>query len=197
MENQAYTPTQIKHLLSTMKIVIDTREQVNYHITDYFDARLIDYTSKKLDYGDYSIMLPSCMEFGITEDIYFTDKIVIERKNSLMELSNNLGNERERFKRELERAKGATFIIMIEDGSYEDIIFGRYSKDKYAVKSKFNEKSFIASLATFRARYGIHVDYVNKKSAGNFIYFILRSWLKCYLKGDLHGSTLPMPHLPE
>jgi len=197
IEKPNYTTKQIDLLLSKMKIVIDTREQVNYHITDYFDAKLVDYVSQKLDYGDYSLCIPAHPELGIEEDIYFTDKIVIERKNSLMEISNNLGNERERFERELARSKGSTFIIMIEDGCYEDILFERYSKDRYAIKSNFNPKAFIATLATFRARYGIHVDYVNKKSAGNFIYHILKYWLRCYLKGELQHDAVRVSDLSE
>ena len=201
MREQKYTHKQIDKLLSKLVILIDTREQSNFHITNYFETRKdgkIPYISKKLDYGDYSIMLPACEELGIMEDEYFTDRVVIERKNSLMELSNNLGNDRERFERELERSKGATFVLMVEDGSYKDIVNGRYSNDEFAIESKFKPLSFVATLATYRARHGIFVDYVNKSYAGNFIYYLLYYWLRCYLKGEINGNgTLSMLDLQE
>lgn len=184
-----YTPKQVEKLLNSMVILVDTREQSNFFITDYFDRKAdgaIPYKSHTLKFGDYSFMLPSCVELGRMEDEYFTNRIVIERKNSLLELSNNLGNDRERFERELSRAKEvkATFSLMIEDGSYSDILFHQYGGE-YDNLSKFLPKPFIATLATFRARYSIHVDYVKKNCAGNFMYYLFYYWLRCYLKGEL------------
>jgi ERCC4-type nuclease len=163
-----------------MVIVIDSREQVNYWITDYFDARLIEYESKiKLDYGDYSFKLKACPEYGITEDIYFTDKIVIERKNSLEELSSNLSKGRERFKRELERAKGAKFILLIEGACYDKIVSHDYDTD-------LNPKSFVGTLAAFKNRYGISVEYVrSNKYSGNFMMVEFKAYLREWLKNEL------------
>ena len=169
------SPKQINHLLTQMTIIIDSREQVNDWITDYLDARLIPYISKKLDYGDYSIMLPKCEEYGIAEDIYFTDKLVIERKNSLEELCNNLTKDRNRFVRELERAKGCKFVLMIESSSYADIVYHRYA-------SEFKPQSFVATLATYQARYGIEVCYVDRKCSGNYILNIFKYYLREWLK---------------
>jgi ERCC4-type nuclease len=169
------SPKQTDYLLSTMRIVIDTREQVNHWITDYFDARLIPYESKKLNYGDYSMMLPKCEEYGIAKDVYFTDNIVIERKNSLDELSNNLTKDRDRFVRELERAKGAKFILLIESATYADIVYHKYT-------SEFKPQSFIATLASCQARYGIEVVFIDRKCSGNYVVnlfkYYLREWFK-------------------
>jgi hypothetical protein len=58
MNKQQYTPAQIKTLVSTLKICIDSREQVNYWITDYFDAKGIGYVADvAMPFGDYSIIL--------------------------------------------------------------------------------------------------------------------------------------------
>jgi ERCC4-type nuclease len=167
---------QIEYLLSQMVIIIDSREQVNHWITDYLDARWIPYISNKLNYGDYSFFLPADKELGIMEDVYFTDKLVIERKNSLDELCNNLTKDRDRFERELERARGCKFVLMIESSSYADIVYHRYA-------SEFKPQSFVATLATYQARYGIEVAYVDRKCSGNYIVNLFKYYLREWLKG--------------
>lgn len=44
-------------LISSMVILVDTREKVNDHILEYFDKKSITYKKKALDYGDYSLSL--------------------------------------------------------------------------------------------------------------------------------------------
>ena len=171
------TDKQIEILLSSMKIVIDSREKKTSHITDYFDIRKIEYVGKKLDYGDYSFYLPADKEYGIMEDVYFTDKIVIERKNSLEELCNNLTKDRDRFVRELERARGCKFILMIESASYHDIVYHRYA-------SEFKPQSFVATLATYQARYNIEIAYVDRKCSGNYLLNIFKYYLREWLKNE-------------
>ena len=82
-----YTDKEIETLLKTMIVLVDTREQENSHILNYFDKKKIKYMVQKLDVGDYSFMLPKNPDMGIDNDIYFTNKIVIERKGSLDELA--------------------------------------------------------------------------------------------------------------
>ena len=53
-----YTDKEMEELISSMTILVDTREQVNNHITDYFDRKKINYKKKALNYGDYSSMIP-------------------------------------------------------------------------------------------------------------------------------------------
>jgi len=45
-----------------------------------FDMKRIPYISKALSYGDYSCFLPACPEYGINRDLYFTNRLAIERK---------------------------------------------------------------------------------------------------------------------
>ena len=61
----------MEELISSMVILVDTREKVNTHITDYFDKKNIKYKKKALDYGDYSFMLPANESLGIPRDLYF------------------------------------------------------------------------------------------------------------------------------
>ena len=77
-------------MISSIIILVDTREKVNTHITDYFDRKCITYKKKALDYGDYSFMLPANEKLSIPRDLYFNTTCVIERKASLEEISNNL-----------------------------------------------------------------------------------------------------------
>ena len=49
----------MEELISSMTILVDTREQKNNHITDYFDRKKINYKRKALNYGDYSFMIPA------------------------------------------------------------------------------------------------------------------------------------------
>jgi ERCC4-type nuclease len=161
--------------MDNIVIIVDSREKKWLHIKEFFKKWNIDYEVKKLDYGDYSFKLPACTEYGIAEDIYFTEIIVIERKANLLELSNNLSKERKRFERELERARGSKFMLLIENATYQDIVYHHYA-------SEFKPQSFVATLATYQARYGIEIAYVDQKCSGNFILnlfkYHLREWLK-------------------
>lgn len=173
------TDTQIKKALENIVIIIDTRENVNQHITNYFNSKGIKYLYQKLDFGDYSAVLQPFPELGIDKDIEFFDKIAIERKNSLKEISTNISKERDRFVRELERSEGSRFIIMVEESQgYEKIINHQYD-------SELTEKSFLGTLFTFGHRYGIDVNFIEKRYAGLFIYWQLFYFVRNYLKGGI------------
>ncbi len=171
------TDKRIKELLRNMQIICDTRENENLHITDYFDKYGIKYVEQKLDFGDYSFIAPPIPEIRFNEPASFENRIVIERKSGLTELSGNLAQQRERFEAELIRAKNkkAKLILMVEDGSYEKIMRHDYRTD-------FNERSYIASLFSFQARYEIEVQFIPAKLAGWFIfntfYYYFRNELK-------------------
>lgn len=158
-----FTDKEIKDLLKSMVVLVDTREQANEHVRSYFEQKKIPYESHALGYGDYSCYLPKNEELGIMRDVYFTDAVVIERKASLDELAVNLSQERKRFENELIRSTGTKIYLMVENGSYGGIVRSEY-------RSKYNPKSYIGTLATFSARYGLDVNFVEKEMAGNFIY---------------------------
>lgn len=168
------TDKQIQSILSRMIIIVDTREQQNSHITDYFDKRGIHYIKNKLDYGDYSFIVGHSSGVSGKD---FAKEIVIERKNSLDELSGNIAQARERFERELQRSKvdNAKLILMVENGTYMKILEHKYRTD-------LNEKSYLASLFSFKARYGIEVEFIESKLSGWFIYNTCKYHLREYLK---------------
>jgi len=170
-----YTDAELKRLLKSLALIIDTREKANGHITGYFQQKGIPFISQALPFGDYSYMLPACPELGLVRDMHFTGAAVIERKNGLEELSGNLAQHRERFENEFLRAGGCDVTLMIEGGSYADIAAHRY-------RTELSEKAFLASLMTFEARYGIRTAFVPAELAGRYIYsrfyYHLREFLK-------------------
>lgn len=169
-----YSDKEIKELLKSMIILVDSREQDNKHLTEYFDKKKIPYRVEKLDFADYSFCLPKNEGLGILRDLYFTDKISVERKNSLEELSGNLTNDRLRLESEFIRAKGKVHLL-IEGASYEDILNHNY-------KTEYVPQSFVASLHSFADRYNFNIQFIkDKKYSAQFIYFTfyyhLRNWL--------------------
>jgi len=169
-----YTDAEIKKLLQSLTIVIDTREQKNKTIIDYFEAKKIPYITQKMDFCDYTAFFPANSELGIIRDTYID--CFLERKGSLEELSGNLCNDRTRLESEFLRAKGKRLIMMVEEtAGLEKIIEHKY-------KTEYNEKSFLASIFSFAHRYGIDIHFVAQKYAGMFIfmqmYYAARELLK-------------------
>ena len=157
--NYYFTDTEQKKILSSLRVLIDTREQANDHLISYFDQKRIFWKEKKLDYGDYSFMIPALPEMGIMRDISFTSKIAIERKSGLDELASNLTHGRAAFEAELIRANSCKMFLVIESGSWADILAGNY-------RNRYNEKSYFASLMAFIHRYGIQIIFTTKENAG-------------------------------
>jgi hypothetical protein len=172
--NIRFKDGELKELLKTMVVVIDTREQENTHIIDYLNSKKIPYIVQKLNYGDYTCMIPKNEACGIQRDIYLDNNIVLGRKASLEELSGNFTKERSRIEEEFTRAKGKV-VLMIENASYEDIINHNYN-------THYEPKSFIATIKTFEARYNIQTSFIKKTYAGNFIYFTLAYHAREFLK---------------
>lgn len=169
-----YTDKELNDLLKSMVILIDSREQVNKHLTDYWDSKKIPYMKMKLDFADYSCMIPSNPELGIVRDLYFNDVVSVERKNSLEEISSCFTTTRTAFESEFIRSKG-NIHLLIERASYEDIINHNY-------KTEYKPVSFIASLHSFVDRYNLNLTFMkDNKYSGYFIYMTFKYALRNYL----------------
>lgn len=169
------TDANIKKIFTNYTyIIIDTREK-KMHIKEMFDALGTHYERGKLSYGDYGIKIVPNDILGNTEDIIF--KVAVERKNGLDEISNNLAKEKDRFHREMQRAKdeGAEMVIMIEDCTYLDIATHNYS-------SKLSPKSFMGLLHSITAKYGFQFVFVPKTISSLFVYNYLKYFVRNYLK---------------
>ncbi len=112
-----------------------------------------------LTLGDYSIL-------------GFENKVAVERK-SLADLVGCLGRDRERFERELQRARGLdAFAVVVED-SFLSLAKGEY-------RSQLNAHSACQSVASFMARYGIPFLFAGSRTAAEYGTF---SFLRQYLNG--------------
>ena len=171
-----YTPKEIDAVLKSMVIVVDTREQKNKHITDYFDAQKITYMKRALATGDYSAFIPRNDDLGITRDIHL--QASIERKNSIDELAQSI-TDRSRFENELIRASRSHFIMIVEDrDGYMNLLSHKY-------RSQYSPKALLGSIKAFEIRYGFTTIFLDKALTGNYINYHLRGLVQEYLKNGL------------
>lgn len=172
-----YTKTEQEKLLKSMTILVDTREHTgkNDHILNYFDSKGVAWKKHKLDYGDYSFMVPVNEELKIPKDLYFDKEICVERKKDLDEITGNLIKDRERLKREFTLAP-QTKVLLIENATFADMVNGKYL-------AHYDPKAFYASLFSFWHEYNLPVifmpdaDYTGMFIRGYFQYY-LRSIIK-------------------
>ena len=166
-----YTDKEKQQLIDSMVMLVDTREKKNQDILAFWDKKGIKYKTKKLDYCDYSFMIPANDDLNIPRDIYFDKRIAIERKGSLEEISGNLTNGRDRFEKELSLAPERK-LLLIENGSFEDIATGNYN-------TQYNKKSFMAGLFTFFFRYNLPIMFMpNSNCTGIFIKLYFEYYFK-------------------
>lgn len=142
--------------LKKVTIIIDSREKSVKHITNVFDQMNIKYKIQKLDIGDYSFLF----EHYDSNEI---SKCIIERKNSLDELSQNFTVNRERFNKEFQKLTSDNKChLLIENNSLNDLIAGKYT-------SQISRNSFLASLLSFEYRYNINVHFIKKNYTAFYI----------------------------
>ena len=159
-----WTDKDLADALKEVRIIVDTREQVNSHVTDYFTDHKVNWFNRKLDIGDYSAQLG---------DETFEKSVVIERKHNLDELCGNMTADRDRFEREFLRAKayGTKVFLIIEENSWDDVFLGNY-------RSKLTPKALLASLLSWQARFNITILFANKKNTGALIHGIIYYWIR-------------------
>lgn len=167
----------IEKLIKQIVILVDTREQENGHIMDYFNKKGIKWRNKALETFDYTCELLKNEELGLPYDITLEREIGIERKNSLSELAGNFTHERNAFEEKWQKAKETTknLYLMVEGGSWKDIHEGNY-------RSNFSGKSFYNSLISWRTKYGFDIDFVKPERSGEHIIRLLQDKLKKILE---------------
>lgn len=169
-----YTEKEIKRLLSTIEILVDSREKQWEHIKKAYDNQNIKYRVQKLDFADYSFLIPVNEDLDINKDIYFTNHISVERKSSLDELAGNFTKNRTRFQKEFERHEGL-MVLMIEGDGYSDIC-------KHNYKSQLKPLSYIASLHSWQHRYNVPFIFIDKQYSAQFIYYTFYYWLRIFME---------------
>lgn len=147
--------TETMEILETFELIVDTREQRTSRAKRRFASFTVPYRHAVMSYGDYcaDLVLPSGGRL-YEGDSAISAKCAIERKMSLDELAGNLTRDRDRFRREFERAQeaGATIYLLVEDGSWDKILRHEY-------RSRFAPEAFFASLTAWQARYDLRIIF--------------------------------------
>lgn len=170
---------EIESVLQSFTILADTREQDTERSRRRLAAMGTNIERCALGYGDYA----ATVRIG---DVWVADpgspRCVIERKMDLDELAMCLTRERERFRREFQRAKhaGATVYLLVENGSFEALLAGRY-------RSRFHPKAYLASLCAWIVRYGLHLVFCDELTTPILIREILYRDMKERLMNGEYG----------
>jgi len=168
-----YSEKELKEILDTLEIMVDTREQKNQHVLDYFRKKNVPFRLRKIDTADYSAVIPKNPEMGITRDVYLSAGI--ERKNGVDELVQSI-KDRTRFENELIRASKYPFVLYVEDlDGYLKILKGEY-------RSKYKPEALLGSLKTFEVRYNFSTVFLPPSTTGNYIYHHFLYMAREYLK---------------
>lgn len=166
---------KFKEILSSIVVLYDSREKSNQHILDWFEKQGIKTQKHKLDVGDYSFMLPR-NEFT-SQDLYFTNHIVIEKKNSIEELSGNFSTDRLRLESEFAEMydKDLKSYLLIENCSFGDILDGNY-------KTQYNKSALTSSFISFMDRYNFTPIFVDKSKSAFMIFNLFKYYLRNLVK---------------
>ena len=170
------TGPDIENCLRTITLLVDTREQPSERAKKRYKHFPCPYRRQKLDYGDYSA------EFTLPDGTVTRISAAVERKMSLEELSGCLTHDRDRFRREFERAKqdGASVYLLVENATWENLINGKY-------RTKFNSNAFLASVTAWIARYDLKPIFCKAETSGKLIYEILYRETKQQLEAGEYG----------
>ena len=151
-----------------MMILVDSREHQNAieGILGYFDRSGIRHASTKLYVGDYQ-------EVG-------NGLLVVDRKQSLLELVSNVCQQHERFRNELLRAEeaGIQLVILCEHGhgirSLEDVERWQNPRRRSSPRA-MNGDRLAQILRTMSIRYGVEFMFCEKTETGRKIAEILQN----------------------
>lgn len=162
-------PLDISSILSTMTIIVDSREQATEQAKRRYEDFGVPWRRDKLDFGDYTAEITA--QSG--EQLSLKNIVVIERKMSLDELCGCYTHDRDRFTREFERSRaaGARMYLLIENASWEMAYNGKY-------RSKMKPQALIASMTAWAARYDCHIVMCKAETSGKLIHDILYREIK-------------------
>ena len=146
-----------------MIIEMDTRNQKDKYVTDYFDKHNIKWIRNKLYSGDVKLLNDT--------------RIIIDLKANLEEIAHNLCNTQEhaRIHRELDRAREIQceeFIFLIKDDkikSIEDL------QNWTSKRTKVTGKTLYKVICTMKERYGVRFIICPRKDMGKKIIELLKN----------------------
>lgn len=149
-----------------MTIQIDTREKARAikKILETFDRMGVKHYSSKLYVGDYMSL--------------DNPRLVVDRKQNLLEICGNVGQDLERFRAELIRAKeaGIRVIILCEHGygikSMTDVLKWENPRLKESPMAISGERLY-RKMAALHRTYGVEWHFCTKAETGRRICEIL------------------------
>jgi len=146
---------------------VDTREQRPYQFEKY-DVEAIRHTLKT---GDYSLA-------------GYEDRVAFERK-SLDDLIGCLTTGRDRFERELARAKkGLDFFAVVVEGSMDDVARGKYRSD-------MNPHAALQSIIAFQVRHGSSFVWAGSRANAEYmIYWMLEKFKREQESARVDATTV-------
>lgn len=153
-----------------MIVQIDSREKARaiQKILAEFQKQNVKHFVSKLPVGDYmNLDYP---------------RVVIDRKQNLLELCNNVAQDHKRFTNELKRAKeyGIHLVILVEHGGkircLSDVITWVNPRLKDSPMAVSGERLFkiLATMQHNRADYDVEFQFCSKEETGERILDILR-----------------------
>lgn len=141
-----------------MIIVRDTREQAGYT----FDGPRyegVTVEAGSLVTGDYSVR-------GL-------ENVIAAERKELGDLVHCLAQDRPRFVRELERARGMDAFIVVVEAPWSDLAGGKY-------RSRLDPHSAAQSVISFMARHRVPFFFAGSRAAGEYAVW---SFLRQYVEG--------------
>lgn len=147
--------------MNNIIVEMDTRNQKDNYVTDYFDKHGIKWIRNKLYSGDVKLLNDT--------------KVIIDLKANLEEIAHNLCNSQEhaRIHRELDRSREIgceQFIFLIKEDKIKTIEdLQNWTSKRTKVKGEVLLKIF----KTMSQKYGVKFIIVPKKNMGEMIIKLL------------------------
>ena len=173
-----FNKKEIKYILDNLTICVDSRENANKHIIDFFDKKKIPYVVEKLPFDDYSCKIKAGSFEGQERDIYFTNDFVIERKANIDEIASNLKDDAARLKKELAHLNmyQIKYLIYVEDKNFEENLrTGNF-------RSQYDPYTLMRRLYCLESEYNTVFVPVDKSVMGSKIANKMQTWVHGLLK---------------
>lgn len=141
---------------------LDTRNQKDKYVTDYFDKQGIKWIRNKLYSGDVKLLNDT--------------RVIIDLKANLEEIAHNLCNTQEhlRIHREIDRAREIQceeFIFLIKEDKVKTI---QDLQNWTSKRTKVKGSTLLKIMCTMRERYGVRFIICSKKDMGKKIIKLLK-----------------------
>ena len=176
-----FADKELIKVLDDLVVIVDSRENANKHIIDFFDKKKIPYVVEKLPFGDYSCKIKAGSFEGQEKDIYFTNDFVVERKANIDEICGNLKEDAARLKKELAHLNmyQIKYVIYVEDLNFEENL---RQGPGTGYRSQYDGYTLMRRLYCLESEYNTVFVPVAKKYMGSKIANKMQTWVHGLLK---------------